>query len=71
MFCRYDLYEETTPYFTPTTVTASNQSSGIVLARTGDVDTNYYYKVVADCTGVGTAVSNTVGEFDFELVSSE
>ncbi len=73
--CVYDVYEETTPYFTPTNATYTGQSSGVVYPQLGDVVTNYFYVVAAMCDGVSpgegtTAVSNTVGEFDFALVTS-
>ncbi len=66
--CVYDIYEETMPYFTPTTVTYPGQNSGVVYPQLGNVDTNYFYVVEAVCGGVSTAVSNEVGEFDFAIV---
>ncbi|MEM7112380.1 MAG: choice-of-anchor Q domain-containing protein [Chloroflexota bacterium] len=69
--CTIDLYESTTPYFTPTTVTYPNQSSGALIPQLGDPATNYFYIARMMCDGVAVGDSNEVGEFDFAIVGGE
>ena len=65
--CTYDIYEATSPHVEPTTVTYADQTSGVLLPRIGDVNTNYYYVVKAICNDM-QGVSGEVGEFDFAIV---
>ncbi|MCA9963880.1 MAG: CSLREA domain-containing protein [Anaerolineales bacterium] len=68
--CTYDIFESTTPYFTPTgSATYTTGSLTQTLAgRLGTVGTNYFYINRATCGGTTTAYSNEVGEFDFAIV---
>jgi hypothetical protein len=66
--CVYNVYEETSPYFTPTDITYANQSSGTMYPKLGNVATNYFYITEAVCGAQVTAISNEVGEFDFAIV---
>lgn len=68
---QYLIYRSTAPYFTPApspfaTDTASpHEDNGAV----GDPATNYYYVVRSACSsGMKSAISNRVGEFDFTLL---
>lgn len=73
----YEVYRSETPYFTPETATmvavvSAPQTGYSTTLGIGDVNTNYYYLVVSRKTGVvQTAVSSTVGEFDFNLVAGD
>ena len=67
--CTYDVFESTTPYFTPTEPAGypGVTSPYVVNGRLGTVGTNYFFVNRATCNGE-TAFSNEVGEFDFALV---
>ena len=68
--CTYDIFESTTPYFTPTglaTYTTVSLTQALA-GKLGTVSTNYFYINRAACGGSTTAYSNEVGEFDFALV---
>ncbi|MEM7112317.1 MAG: FG-GAP-like repeat-containing protein [Chloroflexota bacterium] len=65
--CVYHIYEENAPYLPPTTPTYTNQSSGVLLPKTGDPAQNFYYVVGAVCDGA-SVISNEVAEFDFAIV---
>lgn len=69
--CTYDLFESTTPYFTPQGVPSYSNVSSIyvVNGRLGDPTTNFFFINRADCGGEYSIYSNTIGEFDFSLVS--
>lgn len=68
----YHLYRDTYAYFTPG---APYQTTNALLyddaGTVGNVATNYFYTVQSACTnGFGSAQSNRVGEFDFQIVNS-
>ena len=68
--CTYDIFESTTPYFTPTEPADYTTASltQVLAGKLGTVDTNYFYINRAACGGSPTAYSNEVGEFDFAIV---
>jgi len=69
--CTYQIYEATTPYFTPSMVTYANaiipQTAN---GKVGNPATNYFYIVVANCTG-GNLTSTRAGVFDFALTPGQ
>ena len=69
--CDYDIYETTTPYFTPSYASYMSATTPYdILARAGDSTTNYYYIVQATCNGVASN-SETLGAFDFSLTPGD
>ncbi|HSH04523.1 MAG TPA: VCBS repeat-containing protein, partial [Anaerolineae bacterium] len=67
--CVHNIYESTTPYTPPTVITYANQTSGLFLPRTGDVDNNYYFIVESTCDGNVIGTSQEAGEFDFAITN--
>jgi predicted outer membrane repeat protein len=68
--CTFDVYSSTSPYIGYTAlVTGMTDATYEVIAGTiGDVDINTFFYVTAyGCGSADTAVSNTVGEFDFTI----
>ncbi|MCA9950619.1 MAG: peptidoglycan DD-metalloendopeptidase family protein [Anaerolineales bacterium] len=70
----YEVWRSTKPYFTP----GDNDSEMIAEISTtthtdpnhiGDVDTNYFYQVIATNGGCPIAVSQQMGEFDFGITA--
>ncbi|MCA9948031.1 MAG: hypothetical protein KDE48_00150 [Anaerolineales bacterium] len=68
--CTYDVFEATTPYFTPTPPPDyfNVTSAEVIEERLGNVNTNYFFINRATCSGATAAYSNEVGEFDFAIV---
>lgn len=66
----YQLYRDTTPYFTPSVAyQATSSLSYDDLGVLGNPATNYFYTLKATCpNGFLSQASNRVGEFDFELL---
>jgi hypothetical protein len=70
----YNIYRETDPYFTPTTVYATATGSTYDDAKAvGDPAENHYYVVslASPSGGDGGKMTNRVGEFDFALVPGQ
>ncbi|HSH05818.1 MAG TPA: tandem-95 repeat protein [Anaerolineae bacterium] len=70
--CSYDLYESDMPYFSPMGVpTYSGLTSGDTVDNVlGNIGINRFFINVASCP-LGGGYSNTVGEFDFAIVSGQ
>ena len=68
--CTYDIFESTTPYFTP--AGSPDYTTGslmqLLTGKLGNTSTNYFYINRATCDALGTTTSNEVGEFDFAIV---
>jgi hypothetical protein len=68
----YIVYRDTVPEFTPGTPLDSTaglmytDDTGVV----GDTGTNYYYLIKASAAGEVSAPSNTVGEFDADMLTA-
>ncbi|RME31374.1 MAG: hypothetical protein D6800_00835, partial [Candidatus Zixiibacteriota bacterium] len=78
---RYVIYRGTSAYFTPTaldsigvtdsltTTFTDNNIGGVTVV--GDTTTNYFYVIqVVDIYGNRSALSNRVGEFDYQIVTT-
>lgn len=70
--CSYEVYESSSPYFFPTGLPqASVQApteTHLLFDIFGDVNNSHFYVVQALNCGSHTAISNTVGEFEFSIV---
>jgi hypothetical protein len=65
----YKVYRDSTPYFTPAVPIASpTTTSHTDVGMAGNTTTNYFYIVKAYSTAGESGPSDTIGEFDFELV---
>lgn len=67
----YHIYRDTVPFFTPGTPIATvSDTEYIDIGYTGNPVTNYFYVVKAGNTVGESAISNRVGEFDYQLVTT-
>ena len=72
--CSFDVYSSTLPYIGYTLLISdvSGLSYEDPVGTAGDPANNTFYYVTAEaCVGGDTAISNAVGEFDFDLIQGD
>jgi hypothetical protein len=67
----YNIYRGTTPFFDAVTpVDNTTNTHFIDEGRTGDPSVNYYYAITALNSNTESEISNRVGEFDYQLITT-